>query len=70
MNTALLRAKIVEKEMTIEGFCEKYGFSRATFARKLKGETEFNRSEMEVITRALDLTSSEMGRIFFPDLVA
>ena len=65
-----LKAKIIENGMTINSFCKAAGFVRSTFDRKLKGESEFNRDELEKIMVILNLTSDEMRSIFFTDLVA
>ena len=60
-----LKAKIIENGMTINSFCKAAGFVRSTFDRKLKGESEFNRDELEKIMVILNLTSDEMRSIFF-----
>ena len=70
MKENLLRAKIVEKGMTIEQFCDKANFVRSTFDRKLTGQTEFNRDEIETIAMVLELTDDEIRNIFFPNFVA
>jgi len=70
MNVALLKAKIVENGMTIEQFCCSIGMSTTSFWRKLSGKSEFDRTEMSSIAQGLHLTHAEMGRIFFPELVA
>lgn len=70
MNTNELKAKIVAKGMTIKSFCEKAGLVRATFDRKLRGESEFNRDEIEKIQDTLKLTSDELMDIFFAKEVA
>lgn len=70
MKENLLRAKIVEKGMTIEQFCDKASFVRSTFDRKLTGQTEFNRDEIETIAMVLELTDDEIRNIFFPNFVA
>lgn len=70
MKENLLRAKIVEKGMTVEQFCIKANFSRSTFDRKLTGQTEFNREEIEIVAIELELTDDDIRNIFFPKYVA
>lgn len=70
MNFAELRGKIVSKGYTIDSFCKKAGFVRATFDRRLSGKSEFNRSEIIRIITVLDLTMDETRAIFFAGSVA
>lgn len=70
MRENLLRAKIVERGFTVESFCVAAGFNRSTFDRKLTGQNEFTRAEIEKIIIVLCLTDEEVRRIFFPNLVA
>lgn len=70
MKGNLLRAKIVEKGMTVDSLCSKAGFVRSTFDRKLFGQTPFNCDEVGRIIEALDLSEQELVTIFFPNYVA
>ena len=70
MRENLLRAKIVEKGFTVESFCSAAGFNRSTFDRKLTGQNEFTRAEIEKIIVVLCLSDEEIRKIFFPNLVA
>ena len=70
MNGCALEAKIASKDMTIDAFCSRYGFSAKAFRRKKEGEAEFTRSEMERIAVALELTAEEAVAIFFADEVS
>lgn len=70
MKENLLRAKIVEKGYNIDTFCKATGFVRSTFDRKLTGQTEFDRAEIEKVIDALELTDDEIRNIFFPKYVA
>lgn len=70
MKSNALRGKIVERGMTIGEFCNRAGFVRSTFDRKLSGISEFDRDEIERIARELDLTAEETCNIFFADIVA
>ena len=69
MKSNALKAKIVEKGMTIGEFCTRAGFVRCTFDRKLAGTSEFDRDEIQRIARELDLTAEETCNIFFADIV-
>ena len=70
MKENLLRAKIVEKGFNVDSFCKAAGFVRSTFDRKLTGQFEFDREEIERIATALGLTDGEICNIFFSNLVA
>ena len=70
MNANLLRGKIVERGFNVDSFCKETGFARSTFDRKLSGQSEFNRDEIEKIIIVLELTDDEIRAIFFPNLVA
>lgn len=65
-----LRGRIVAKGMNIDSFCRKIGMKRVTFDRRMRGDTEFTRDEIEAIAEALDLLPADMCDIFFTNLVA
>ena len=67
MQPNILKGKIVERGMTVGEFCEKAGFVRSTFDRKVNGATEFNRDEIQTIIDTLDLTWEEAQKIFFAE---
>ena len=70
MNADKIRGKIAENRMNITEFCSATGFNRSTFDRKMRGEIEFNRAEIEKIITVLRLTDDETRTIFFEDVVA
>ena len=70
MKENLRRAKIVEKGFNIDSFCKEVGFVRSTFDRKLTGQNEFDRSEIQKIVDVLELTDDEIRNIFFARVVA
>lgn len=70
MNANELRGKITAKGLTIQAFCDQYGFVRSTFDRKLNGSSEFDRDEIEHIINVLNLTWEEARLIFFTDQVS
>lgn len=67
MNANELRGKIAANGMNVQSFCEKNGFNRSTFDRKLNGSVEFNRDEIERIIDGLNLTWEDVHKIFFAD---
>lgn len=70
MNKEGLKKKLEEKGMNIKGLCKLARINATTMWRKINGETEFNRDEMERISKALNLTREEMLDIFFEEEVA
>lgn len=70
MKANLLRGKIVEQGMNVGEFCVKANFVRSTFDRKLNGETEFTRDEIDRIISILGLSEQETCNIFFTRAVA
>lgn len=69
MNANELKGKITARGMSVQAFCDRYGFVRSTFDRKLNGPGEFDRDEIERIINALDLTWDDARMIFFADKV-
>ena len=69
MNANKLRGEIVARGMTIQAFCDRFGFVRSTFDRKLNGPGEFDRDEIERITKALQLDWDDVRNIFFAEEV-
>ena len=67
MNANELKGKIIAKGMSVQVFCDRYGFVRSTFDRKLRGANEFDRDEIQRIVEALQLTWEEARNIFFAD---
>lgn len=71
MNVNKLKGKIVENGLNIPSVARKIGMDKATFYRKLNGETTtFTIKEADAIVNILDLTSSEALAIFFEQNVA
>ena len=61
----LLKARMVEKSVTQNEMADKLGINSATLYRKINGESEFTRSEMQIIKAVLALDTSGMDAIFF-----
>ncbi|MEY8370159.1 hypothetical protein AAK938_01470 [Aerococcaceae bacterium 50-4] len=75
MNSNAVKAKIVFNGMSIDEFInqvnqelEKKGYgsmSRSTYYKNLRGEQEFTRSEIQAISKVLNLSNDEVLNIFF-----
>lgn len=71
VNVNKLRGKIVEKGMNISILAENIGIDRATLYRKLGGNgSNFSIKDADSISKALELTISEVNEIFFAQYVA
>lgn len=71
MNGMILKAKITSEGKSIsevlELLREEHGIKmgRTTFYRKMYGRSEFDRKEILVLSRILNLSDAEMLEIFF-----
>ncbi|MGX7091223.1 hypothetical protein [Hutsoniella sourekii] len=69
-----LKAEVVLKGLKVEEFLNlvsKYTkLDRNKYYRVLRGEDEFDRAEIIAISKVLNLTDSEMLRIFFAEEVS
>lgn len=64
-NQRLLRAKIIEKNVSISELCNSLGMCEATFYRKMTRKGDFSRFEIERLTELLSLSEAERNNIFF-----
>lgn len=64
-NQNLLKAKIVEKNISVIEICNELGICEATFYRKMSRNGDFSRFEIGKITNILKLTNDERDNIFF-----
>lgn len=64
-DTELLIKHIEECGMNTNDIAEKIGITRQGLWKKLKNKSEFKQSEIEKITRILDLDSEAQRLIFF-----
>ena len=69
-NQNLLRAKIIEKGLSVTQLCQYLGICEATFYRKLARDGDFSRFEIKRITEKLNLSRSERDEIFFGQKLA
>jgi transcriptional regulator with XRE-family HTH domain len=60
-----LRAELVRKELSVEDVAKQMGIDKASLYRKLKGDSEFLRIEIEKLVNILQLSGEDVLRIFF-----
>lgn len=63
MDKDLLFYKMKRKNETIDSFCQKVGFSKSAFYRKINGKTQFTLAEIKSIIEVLDI--DDPTEIFF-----
>ena len=68
MDAIRLEYEMKKKGYNVERLCEKLGISKSAYYRKLKGTSEFTRSEIEKIVEVLEL-GTPVG-IFFASKVS
>jgi plasmid maintenance system antidote protein VapI len=61
----LLREKFRESGMSVTAIAEKSGILRETLYNRINGDADFKASEIDALTRVLDLTKEERDAIFF-----
>lgn len=64
LKTNKLKAKIIERETSIEELSRKMNIDKSTFHRKMKNNSFFV-NEVDTIAKELHLTADEMAEIFF-----
>ena len=68
-NKNKFKAKITESGLSVEKLANILGISAVTLYRKMNGNSDFSRSEMQIIRQALKINLAEMDEIFFaPEL--
>ena len=69
-NKNLLKAKLIEKGLSVIDLCNELGICEATFYRKLSRNGDFSRIEIEKIVNKLNLVGHERDNIFFAKQLA
>ena len=69
-NQNLLKAKIIEKGISVIELCNDLGICEATFYRKMARNGDFSRFEIEKIVEKLKLSGDERDKIFFAPQLA
>lgn len=64
-NKNLFKAKYVEHNMKASDVAIILGINPATLARKVSGESDFTRNEIQLFRAAFNLTAKEVDAIFF-----
>lgn len=70
MNKELFDYKIKVKSFSREDIAKLLSINPATLYRKLIGESDFTRKEIQIIKNKLDLSNEDIDLIFFTDKVA
>ena len=65
MNLDKLKAARVERNLSQQELARIIGVTKITYWRKENGHREFNRTEIENIKKALNLSSDDVDNIFF-----
>lgn len=65
VKTNLLKAKIVELEMSVESVSEKLGMDKSTLYRRFQTPEDFTVGEIGKLASILSLNAAEAQSIFF-----
>lgn len=64
-NKNLFKAKYIEHNLKAADVAVILGINPATLARKMSGESDFTRNEIQLFRAALNLNAEEIASIFF-----
>ncbi len=64
-NSKLLKAKLIEKGISVLQICEEINVCETTYYRKVARNGDFSRCEIQAISNLLSLTDDEKNKIFF-----
>ncbi len=65
INSCKLRAKIMEKGLTIAETADMIGISASTLGRKIKNKADMTLCEVEMLCSALDIPKERILEVFF-----
>lgn len=65
MDTNLLKSQIVLKGQNVSGISNILGISKSALYRKLKGQSEFTRTEIVKLVNLLEIEKEKAYEIFF-----
>lgn len=65
MDSELLKYHAAKSGYTLTNLSKVLGINASTLSRKLRGETDFTRSEIVLIKKCLNLTLTDVDSIFF-----
>lgn len=66
----LFKFHVNKSNVTMEAIANKIGINATTLYRKVNGESDFTRGEIQIIRMQLNLTADEADRIFFTEKLA
>ncbi len=66
-NRNKFRAKMLEAGVTVESLATTLGVNEATIYRKMSGNSDFLRNEIQLIKHKLSLTDDDVVSIFFAE---
>lgn len=66
-NKNAFRAKVVGAGMTLAEVAAKIGINPATLGRKMSGESDFTRTEIQKMRSILGMTAADADAIFFAE---
>jgi hypothetical protein len=66
----LFKFHVNKSNVTMESIANKIGINATTLYRKVNGESDFTRGEIQIIRMQLNLTADEADRIFFTEKLA
>ncbi|WP_462133211.1 helix-turn-helix domain-containing protein [Peptostreptococcus stomatis] len=69
-NTSLLKYYIAKSNIKAIDLIKVMGISEATYYRKVNGNSEFTRNEIQAIKDTLNLSMDDIGKIFFNQKLA
>lgn len=61
----LFKAKLAELGLSVKDVAMAVGCNEATMYRKMNGESDFTRNEIQLLKQTMQMTSEEVERIFF-----
>lgn len=64
-NKNLFKSKYIEHNLKAADVAVILGINPATLARKMSGESDFTRNEIQLFRAALNLNAEEIANIFF-----
>jgi len=70
MNAKELKAEMIRKDKSVDQLCAAAGISKATWYRKISGETEFTQGEIMGLRQELGLDDRQTMLIFFSNEVS
>lgn len=66
-NKNAFKAKVVGAGMTLAEVAAKIGINPATLSRKMSGESDFTRAEIQKMRSILGMTAADADAIFFAE---